>query len=81
MIFRKGNEMWDAIKYCIYCLGIIISSAFGYNPEGLTWKTGVIGVVTCIVVLSVIYCIAWLVRLWLINLGEVHSSSLCSKIS
>ena len=61
MIFRKGNEMWDAIKYCIYCLGIIISSAFGYNPEGLTWKTGVIGVVTCIVVLSVIYCITWLV--------------------
>lgn len=61
MIIRKGNEMWDLIKYCIYCLGIIISAAFGYNPEGLTWKTGVIGALTCIVLVFVIYGITWLI--------------------
>ena len=53
-----GNNMWGFIKYCFYCWGITISAAFGHNPSGLTWKTGIVGVLTQIVVLVVIYVIA-----------------------
>ncbi len=53
--------MWEFIKYCFYCMGITISAAFGYNPSGLTWKTGIIGVLTAIVLLALIICIIYLV--------------------
>lgn len=53
--------MWEFIKYCFYCMGITISAAFGYNPSGLTWKTGIIGVITAIVLLALIICIIYLV--------------------
>ena len=53
--------MWDFIKYCLYSLGITISAAFGNNPSGLTWKTGFVGVVTAIVLLSLVLCIIYLV--------------------
>jgi len=53
--------MWEFIKYCFYCMGITISAAFGYNPSGLTWKTGIIGVLTSIVLLALIICIIYLV--------------------
>jgi hypothetical protein len=42
-------------------MGITISAAFGYNPSGLTWKTGIIGVLTAIVLLALIICIIYLV--------------------
>jgi hypothetical protein len=42
-------------------MGITISAAFGYNPSGLTWKTGIIGVLTSIVLLALIICIIYLV--------------------
>lgn len=53
--------MWEFIKYCFYCMCITISAAFGYNPSGLTWKTGVIGIVTEIVLLALIICIRYLI--------------------
>ena len=53
--------MWEFIKYCFYCMGITISAAFGYNPSGLTWKTGFIGVATAILSLAFIICIVYFV--------------------
>ena len=38
--------MWDFIKYCLYCLGIAISASLGYNPEGMTIKTLIVGFAT-----------------------------------
>lgn len=53
--------MWEFIKYCFYCMGITISAAFGHNPSGLTWKTGIIGVLTAIILIALIVCIIYLV--------------------
>jgi len=53
--------MWEFIKYCFLCMCIVISAAFGYNPSGLTWKTGIIGVLTVIVLAALIICIIYLV--------------------
>lgn len=58
--------MWNIIKYMFYCLGILISAAFGYNPENLTWKTGLIGVGTLILLLLITALLFYLV-LVLIN--------------
>ena len=44
--------MWEFIKYCFKCLGIVIAGSFGYNPTGLTWKTGIVGVVTLFVLIG-----------------------------
>ena len=49
--------MWIFIKHCLFCMGITISAAFGYNPSGLTWKTGLIGVATAVVLFAVVICI------------------------
>lgn len=54
--------MWEFIKYCFYCMGITISAAFGHNPSGLTWKTGIIGVLTAIILIALIVCIIYLVN-------------------
>ena len=53
--------MWEFIKYCFYCMGITISAAFGHNPNGLTWKSGIVGILTAIVLLAVILCIIYLI--------------------
>ena len=34
--------MWEFIKYCLYCLGMSISAAFGNNPEGMTFKHAIV---------------------------------------
>lgn len=54
--------MWEFIKYCFYCMGITISAAFGHNPSGLTWKTGIVGVLTAIILIALIVCIIYLVN-------------------
>ena len=54
--------MWEFIKYCFYCMGITISAAFGHNPSGLTWKTGIIGVLTAIILIAIVVCIIYLVN-------------------
>lgn len=61
MIFRKENNMWDFFKYCLYCLGIAISGAFGNNPEGLSLKTAIIGSITMYVLLGLAFGILWLI--------------------
>ena len=53
--------MWKFIKYCLYCFGIAISGAFGYNPEGLTFKTAIVGSVTMFVLLGLSLGILWLI--------------------
>ena len=54
--------MWELIKYCFYCMGTTISASFGYNPERLTWKTGITGVLTTIVLLSILATVIWLIN-------------------
>lgn len=50
--------MWDFIKYCFKCLGIIISSGFGYNTDGLTCDTALVGIITLFVLggLEILFC-------------------------
>lgn len=53
--------MWKFIKYCLYCLGIVISGAFGNNPEGMSLKTVIIGSITLFVLLGVAFAILWFI--------------------
>ncbi len=52
--------MWELIKYCLYCMGITISAAFGNNPSELTLKTAFIGVITAIIILAIVIGIVYL---------------------
>lgn len=38
--------MWEAILYCLKCFVLVLSSSFGGNPSGLTWKVEIVGVLT-----------------------------------
>lgn len=53
--------MWEIIKYMFYCLSLFISAAFGNNPDGLTWVTGLIGFGTLVLIILLaallFYCI------------------------
>ncbi|HAX03199.1 MAG: hypothetical protein A2Y45_07180 [Tenericutes bacterium GWC2_34_14] len=53
--------MWEIIKYMFYCLSLFISVAFGNNPDGLTWVTGLIGFGTLVLIILLaallFYCI------------------------
>ena len=53
--------MWEFIKYCLFCLGIAISGAFGNNPEGMSIKTAIIGIITMFVLLGLSLGILWLI--------------------
>lgn len=55
--------MWNFIKYCLFCLGIVISGAFGNNPEGMSIKTGIVGSITLFVLLGLALLILWLISL------------------
>ena len=55
--------MWEFIKYCLYCLGVVISGAFGYNPEGMSLKNGIIGSMTLFVLLGVAWLFLYLIYL------------------
>lgn len=55
--------MWDFIKYCLYCLGIVISGAFGTNPEGMSIKNIIIGSVTLYTLLGFTLGILWLIAI------------------
>lgn len=51
----------EIIKYMFYCLSLFISAAFGNNPDGLRWETGLIGfgtlVLTILLTALLFYCI------------------------
>ena len=53
--------MWELVKYCLYCLGIAISAAFGNNPEGMSFKTVIVGSVTMFVLLGLVLGILCLI--------------------
>ena len=53
--------MWEFIKYCLYCLSMSISASFGNNPEGMTFKHAIVGIITMYVLLGVFLGILWLV--------------------
>ena len=52
--------MWEFIKYCLYCMLMGISAAFGNNPE-MTFKDAIVGSVTIFVVLGLVLGILWLI--------------------
>ena len=60
--------MWEFIKYCLHCLGIVISGSMGNNPEGMSLKNIFIGSITMFVLvglgLLVLYLIALIVNLF-----------------
>ena len=53
--------MWKFIKYCLFCLLMSISAAFGNNPEGMTFKHAIVGIITIFVLLGLAFGILWLV--------------------
>ncbi len=59
--------MWEFIKYCLTCLGITISAAFGNNPNGMTLKNAIVGFITLFVLsglaLLVLYLVSLIVKL------------------
>lgn len=61
--------MFATLQYYLYCMCMIISAAFGNVSEELTWKTGIIGMLTTIVLLLVAYGIVWLIC-FTINRGK-----------
>ena len=59
--------MWDFILYCLKCVGMTISTGFGGNPEGMTFKIGVIGILT-IIIGFIIGVFLYIGILWVISL-------------
>ncbi len=55
--------MWEFIKYCLYCLLMSISVAFGNNPEGMTFKHIIVGSITMFVLLGLVLGILWLIAM------------------
>lgn len=55
--------MWEFIKYCLYCLLMAISAAFGNNPEGMTFKNAIVGIITMFVLLGLVLGILWLIAM------------------
>ena len=53
--------MWEFIKYCIYCLLMSISAAFGNNPKGMTFKHAIIGSITMFVLVGLSLGILWII--------------------
>ena len=53
--------MVEFIKYCLYCLGIAVSGSMGYNPEGMSLETIIIGVITWFVLVLLASGILWLI--------------------
>ena len=53
----------EVLKYCLYCLGIVISGAFGNNPDGMSLKTIIVGSVTVFVLLGLALGILWLIAI------------------
>ena len=53
--------MWEFIKYCLYCLLMTIPGAFGYNPDGMTLKNTIVGIITMFVLLGLAVGILWVI--------------------
>lgn len=48
-------------KYCLYCLLMSISAAFGNNPEGMTFERVIVGMITMYILLGLALGILWLI--------------------
>ena len=55
--------MIEFIKYCFYCFLMAISAAFGNNPEGMTFKNIIIGIITMFGLLGLLLLLLYLVGL------------------
>ena len=53
--------MWEFIKYCLLCMGRVISAAFGNNPPGLTVENAIVGVLTLFVIEAIALGIMWII--------------------
>ena len=50
--------MWEFIKYCFL---MVISASFGNNPEGVTFKNTVVGIITMFVLIGLALGVLWLI--------------------
>lgn len=72
--------MWEFIKYCLHCLLMSISAAFGNNPEGMEFNHAIVGIVTMFVLLGLSLGILWLISIlvnrfrWKKNYGTNRDS-------
>ena len=57
--------MWDFIKYCLYCLGLAILGSMGNNPEGLTFTTGLVGILTFFALIGIGCGLLYVISLFL----------------
>lgn len=62
--------MWEFIKYCLYCFCGAVSAAFGYNPEGMTFKMAFVGIATMAVLMGLGLGAYWLLILISNKLGK-----------
>ena len=53
--------MWDFIKYCLKCFSIAFLASFGYNPEGMTVKTVIVGFATMFILSGLLIGLLWLI--------------------
>ena len=62
--------MWEFIKYCFFCVGVVISAAFGHNPPGLTLKNSIVGLLSLLVLGCTALGIMWLIAVIRIRLNN-----------
>ncbi len=55
--------MWKFIKYCLNSLLMSISAAFGNNPQGMTFKHAIVGIITMFVILGIALGFLWLISI------------------
>ncbi len=55
--------MIEFIKYCCYCFLMVISAAFGNNPEGMNFKDIIVGSITMFGLLGLLLLLLYLVGL------------------
>lgn len=53
--------MGDFIKYCLYCLGIVLSGTLGQNPNGMSLETVIIGGITLFALVGLGLGVLWLI--------------------
>lgn len=62
--------MLEFIQYCFFCIGVVISAAFGHNPPGLTVKNSVVGLLSLLVLVCILLGVMWIVAVIRIRLDH-----------